>query len=120
MSKVKILFVCLGNICRSPLAEAIFKTKVSQMGLEHLVEAASCGTAPYHIGHSPDPRTLANATMNGVEIHHKGKQLSLADIAHYDFILAMDRSNYQDILNVRGAEPYEQKVRLMRSFDLIQ
>jgi protein-tyrosine phosphatase len=117
MAKVKVLFVCLGNICRSPLAEAIFKTRISEMGLISKIEADSCGTAAYHIGDSPDPRTVANAKRNGIEIHHVGRQLSLRDIEHYDLILAMDRSNYQNILNVRGAGHSREKIRLIRTFD---
>lgn len=109
--------MCLGNICRSPLAEAIFKTKVSRKNLAHLIEADSCGTSNYHIGDSPDPRTVVNAKMNGVTIHHRGRQLSPQDIAYYDFIVAMDRSNYQNILDVEGARIHAHKIMLMRSFD---
>jgi protein-tyrosine phosphatase len=117
MAKIKVLFVCLGNICRSPLAEAIFKTRISELGLISRIEADSCGTAGYHIGDKPDPRTIANARKNGIEIRHVGRQLSLRDIEQYDFIVAMDRSNYQNILNVRGAEHHREKIALMRDFD---
>src|SRR5688572_24744882 len=97
MKKVKVLFVCLGNICRSPLAEAIFKDKISKRGLDHLVEAASCGTANYHVGDSPDHRTIANARKNGITIEHVGQQLQAEHLSEYTFILAMDQSNYQNI-----------------------
>jgi len=117
MTKTTVLFVCLGNICRSPLAEAIFKAKISKRGFDHLVEADSCGTASYHIGDNPDHRTIANARKNGVEIDHFGKQLSVQNIAEYDFILAMDQSNYQNILRLKGAEKSANKISLMRSFD---
>src|SRR6188768_3287743 len=100
MEKVKILFVCLGNICRSPLAEAIFKHKIKQKGWEQWVEADSCGTANYHIGDSPDPRTLANAKKNGVVIDHCGRQLSEEDLGDFDYILAMDNSNLNNILRL--------------------
>ena len=117
MKKVRVLFVCLGNICRSPLAEAIFKDKISKKGLENLVEADSCGTAHYHIGNSPDHRTIANALKNGVVIDHLGQQLSYDHITDYDFILAMDKSNHQNILKLDKDGIYLKKVSLMRSFD---
>lgn len=117
MAKTKILFVCLGNICRSPLAEAIFKAKISNLGLDDLVEADSCGTANYHIGDRPDHRTIANARKNGIEIDHFGNQLSSQHLDEYDFILAMDQSNHQNILRLKGAEKHAQKISLMRSFD---
>jgi|SRR5688572_20175681 len=117
MAKTKVLFVCLGNICRSPLAEAIFKAKISKKGIDHLVEADSCGTANYHVGDLPDHRTIANARKNGIRIDHLGKQLSVQHVAEYDFILAMDKTNYQNILRLKGAEKIANKISLMRSFD---
>jgi protein-tyrosine phosphatase len=117
MKKVKVLFVCLGNICRSPLAEAIFKDKISKKGLAHLVEADSCGTANYHVGDSPDHRTIANARRNGIIIDHAGQQLQEQHITDYDFILAMDQSNFQNILGLKGAEAHRKKILMMRSFD---
>jgi protein-tyrosine phosphatase len=120
MEKVRVLFVCLGNICRSPLAEAIFKEKVKKAGLEKWIEADSCGTSNYHIGGSPDPRTIANATKNGISIDHCGRQLSINDLEKFDFILAMDKSNYKNILAVTGSDPHKQKVMLMRDFDPLE
>ena len=117
MKKTKVLFVCLGNICRSPLAEAIFKCKISRNGLDHLLEAQSCGTANYHVGDSPDHRTIANARKNGVQIDHVGQQLSPKHLEEFDFILAMDQSNYRNILKLEGADKYSQKISLMRRFE---
>lgn len=118
MPKTRILFVCLGNICRSPLAEAIFKHKIRAKKLAHLVEADSCGTANYHVGYTPDPRTIKNALKNGVVIDHLGRQLSARDLEAYDFILAMDRSNHTNILRLSNATDHAHKIRLMRSFDI--
>jgi protein-tyrosine phosphatase len=117
MKKIKVLFVCLGNICRSPLAEAIFKHKIKQRGWEAHIEADSCGTANYHIGHSPDPRTIANAVRNKITIDHCGRQLSAEDLKEFDHILAMDESNYRNILRLPGSEAYAHKVKMARDYD---
>jgi protein-tyrosine phosphatase len=117
MKKIRVLFVCLGNICRSPLAEAIFKNKVKEKGLDEYIEADSCGTSNYHIGGSPDPRTLANASSNGIIIEHCGRQLDKTDLEDFDFILAMDSSNYHNILKLSNSHELSAKVRMMREFD---
>lgn len=114
---LSVLFVCLGNICRSPLAEAIFNHKLKQRRLEGLIYADSCGTSNYHIGDSPDPRTIANARKNGVEIDHRGRQLSTADITDFDYVLAMDESNYRNILKIVEDDIHRIKVQLMRDYD---
>lgn len=114
---VKVLFVCLGNICRSPLAEAIFIHKIKELGLESDFIAQSCGTANYHIGDSPDPRTIRNAFQNGIAISHLGRQLSAADLDSFDFILAMDQSNLNNIRRLHKAEENRDKISLMRSYD---
>jgi len=119
MIQKKIVFVCLGNICRSPLAEAIFKHKIKEKNWHQYVEAASCGTANYHVGDSPDPRTIANAKKNGVVIQHLGRQLSEADLKYYDIILAMDQSNYQNILRLSNDTSHRKKVKMMREYDSI-
>lgn len=118
MAKVKVLFVCLGNICRSPLAEALFKDKVTRKGLHKQIEADSCGTSNYHIGDFPDERTMENALRNGISISHRGRQISIEDLAYNDFILAMDRDNYETILSLPGAGDHKHKISLMSTFDL--
>lgn len=111
----KVLFVCLGNICRSPLAEAIFHHKVKSKGLSDVYYAESCGTANYHIGDAPDHRTIRNALKNGVAINHVGRQLCTDDFEKFDEIFVMDRSNYNNALRIAGI--HHGKVKLMRSFD---
>ena len=114
---VKILFVCLGNICRSPLAEAIFVSKINERKLSTGFIFQSCGTANYHIGHSPDPRTIRNAEKNGIEINHIGRQLSEDDLDSFDYIVAMDSSNLRNIFRLAPAKENSHKIFLMRSHD---
>jgi protein-tyrosine phosphatase len=116
MRKIRILFVCLGNICRSPLAEAIFKHKIRTRGWESVFEGDSCGTGNYHIGSQPDHRTIANANKNSVPIDHCARQLSENDLEHFDYILAMDSSNLENILRLPNARHHAEKIFLFRDF----
>jgi protein-tyrosine phosphatase len=113
---MKVLFVCLGNICRSPLAEAIFKEKLRKQELEHLFQTDSCGTSNYNIGDSPDPRTVKSARKNSIPIFHNARQLKYSDSEEFDLILAMDENNYRNILSVTHSS-HHHKVKLMRSYD---
>jgi protein-tyrosine phosphatase len=112
----RILFVCLGNICRSPLAEAVFKHKVKELGLADTFQVDSCGTADYHIGSSPDPRTIQNAIKNGVAIEHACRQLCVQDFERFDRIFVMDESNFRHTLRIAPATQHH-KVQLLRAFD---
>lgn len=115
--KMSILFVCLGNICRSPLAEGIFRKKINEQGIAHLFHVDSCGTGDYHIGQLPDPRTTKNAVTNGVTLAHRCRQITTEDLLLFDHILAMDENNHRNILMLEGAHMHTNKIRLMRSFD---
>jgi len=113
---MKILFVCLGNICRSPLAEAIFNEKVRQTKRAHLFQSDSCGTSNYNINSDPDPRTLRSARQNNIPIAHRARQLAPADAEIFDLIIAMDNHNYQNILRMTHSA-HHHKIKLMRSYD---
>jgi len=113
----RVLFVCLGNICRSPLAEGVFRKKIKERGLEDVYEVDSCGTAAYHIGQQPDGRSVQNASQNGVKLEHQARQFSVDDFENFDYILAMDKSNLRDIQSLEvDRKGYE--LVLMRNYDV--
>lgn len=115
---IRVLFVCLGNICRSPLAEGIFKKLVNEAGLESVIESDSAGTSRWHIDEPPDTRSIQIAARNNIRLDHLGKQVLRNDLNKFDYILAMDTDNLENILKleVPGKE-YRAKVMLMREFD---
>jgi len=113
---MRILFVCLGNICRSPLAEALFHHKTTALGYNGRFQADSCGTSNYNVGDTPDHRTVKNALRNGVSMDHIARQLRREDFEDFDKILVMDRQNLKYALSFSDAA-HHHKVYLMRSFD---
>lgn len=115
MIKTAVLFVCLGNICRSPLAEAAFRRAVEEAGLD--MEIDSAGTANYHVGEQPDPRSIAEAMRHGIDISgYRGRQLSPEDFHHYDWIIGMDRSN---MTNIARINPGDGKAQVAMLLDLV-
>lgn len=113
----KLLFVCLGNICRSPTAENIMNHLVAQANLQSRITCDSAGTAGYHIGSPPDLRmSTAAASKLGIKLLGQARQLQKSDLADFDLILAMDAENYQDILALDPTGQYADKVRLMCEF----
>ena len=112
----KLLFVCLGNICRSPSAENIMNQLIKEAGLSDRIVCDSAGTSGYHIGAAPDRRMNAAARKRGLELQGESRKLKPADLQKFDLILAMDRDNYQDIVYLDREGKYEDKVRLMCEF----
>ncbi len=115
MANSQVLFVCLGNICRSPLAEAAFRDAAAKADLH--VKVDSAGTADYHIGEPPDPRSIAEARGHGLDISsYRGRQLTAADFHEFDYIFGMDRSNMEHIEQV---DPGDGKAKTAMLLDIV-
>ncbi len=111
MEKVKVLFVCMGNICRSPTAEGVFTQLINDQQLEDYFRIDSAGTHAYHIGDAPDLRSQKAARERGVDLSHlKARKVTYGDFEDFDYILAMDEDNYS-ILMAACPEPYQDKIR---------
>lgn len=107
---VKILMVCLGNICRSPLAEGILASKLPQ----DKFSIDSAGTGSWHGGHAPDKRSIAVAQKNGLSIdNQKGRQFKTSDFDEFDYIYVMDNSNYRDVIQLAKTQEHKNKVSLI-------
>lgn len=114
---IKVLFICLGNVCRSPLAEAIFNHKVEKNGLQEKIQSDSCGTSDYHIGEFPDERSLACAKNRGILINHRGRQINRRDLKDFDYLIVMDQTNLVNVQNLLDQNSlYHQHLYLMREF----
>jgi protein-tyrosine phosphatase len=115
--KKKILFVCMGNICRSPAAEGIAKSIIKQKGLENLIEIDSAGTIDYHEGEPPDQRMIAHASKRGYHLNSLARQFNPdKDFEQFDYIVTMDNENYEDITSHDSENRYNHKVFKMTSF----
>ncbi|MES2495537.1 MAG: low molecular weight protein-tyrosine-phosphatase [Pseudomonadota bacterium] len=98
----RILFVCLGNICRSPLAEGAMRAAADREGFA--IETDSAGTGDWHVGHPPDPRAVAEAARNGIDIAGlRGRQITLADFERFDHVIALDGNNLRDLRSIAPA-----------------
>ncbi len=108
----KILMVCLGNICRSPMAEGIMRSKIEKYKLQ--AEVDSCGTAAYHVGEQPDRRAMAKLREHGMDISDlSGRQFEQSDFDHFDIIYVMDSQNYRNVLRLARNENDRQKVSMI-------
>jgi protein-tyrosine phosphatase len=111
----RVLFVCLGNICRSPQAEGVFARLLHDAGLQHEI---ACDTSDYHIGELADPRTRAASLRHGLELTHRARQVTVADLDAFDWVIAMDHQNLAHLQRLAGrAQARVRKLRLLREFD---
>lgn len=116
MDSIKILFVCMGNICRSPTAHGVFRRLAQTRNMEQLFEIDCAGTHAYHIGHPPDARAQAAVRKRGIDISHlRARKVRIEDFTYFDYILAMDEDNYENLLAL-CPEPHADKVRLFMEF----
>lgn len=113
---MRVLFVCLGNICRSPTAEAVMRGLVADAGLDGEIEVESAGTGDWHVGHPPDERSVAAASERGVELTGTARQVARGDFDEFDLVIAMDRANRDDLLRMARDESDRAKVRMLREF----
>ena len=109
---MRILMACLGNICRSPMAEGIMRQKIEKYGLN--AEVDSCGTANYHVGDSPDKRGIQTLKNYDIDIsQHQGRQFQVSDFDSYDFIFAMDASNFSNLIALARNQKDVEKIKLL-------
>lgn len=117
MTDYRVLLVCLGNICRSPTAEAALRQALDAAGLSERVEVESAGTGAWHIGNAPDPRMVEAGTRRGLTLAGQARQVDTLDFMTFDLILAMDRSNRDDLVALAPDVETSRKVRMFREFD---
>jgi protein-tyrosine phosphatase len=116
MNKIKVLFVCMGNICRSPTGQGVFEHLVEQAALTDQIEIDSAGTHAYHVDEPPDSRATKVALKRGIRLAgQKARRVSSADFVQFDYILAMDSSNLRDLL-ANCPDEHQHKVKLLLSF----
>lgn len=114
MKTTRVLFVCLGNICRSPLAEGVFRAAVARRGLEARFEVDSCGTGGWHAGEGPDRRSVDVARRHGFDIsRQRARQLAPDDFDSFEWLVAMDRSNERTILQRKPARSTAKVLRIL-------
>jgi protein-tyrosine phosphatase len=114
---VRVCFVCLGNICRSPTAEGVMRTMIERAGLTGAIEIDSAGTGAWHVGEPADDRARAAAARRGFELTSLARQVTRADFARFDYLVAMDEENLRALERMAPDRAARGKVRLLRSFD---
>jgi protein-tyrosine phosphatase len=115
--RIGVLFVCLGNICRSPLAEGVFRDQVERAGLAERFDIDSAGTSSYHTGDSPDPRTVEVALRRGLVLAHAARQIRRSDLERFHYIVVMDASNESRVQRLAEPAPGRAELLSLRSFD---
>jgi protein-tyrosine phosphatase len=113
---VRILFVCMGNICRSPAADIVLRHMVDQAGLAGRIEIDSAGTIGYHSGNPPDPRISEELASRGYPVNGSARKVTRADLADFDLVLAMDEDNLADLTRLDRSATHRAKIRPFTSF----
>ncbi|MFF1680687.1 low molecular weight protein-tyrosine-phosphatase [Streptomyces sp. NPDC058256] len=113
----RVCFICTGNICRSPMAESVFRARITEAGLDGLVEVDSAGTGGWHEGDGADPRTVAVLEANGYEGDHTARQFQASWFARLDLVIALDSGHLQALRRLAPTPQDAEKVRLLRSYD---
>jgi protein-tyrosine phosphatase len=114
---VRLLFVCMGNICRSPTAEAVMRGLVAREGLQDEIEIDSAGTGSWHVGHPPDRRSTAAAQARGIVMAGEARQVTVADFDDYDLLLAADDDNVDALRALAPDAEAAAKIHLLREYD---
>jgi protein-tyrosine phosphatase len=114
---MRILFVCMGNICRSPTAEGVMRRLIDDAGLSDSFEVESAGTGGWHAGEPPDERATLAASRRGVTLEGAARQVRASDFRRFDLLIALDRANLRELLAIAPDEDAAEKVRLLREFD---
>src|SRR5579875_769888 len=115
---MRLLFVCMGNICRSPTAEGMMRHVLLEAGLDSRVEVESAGTGAWHLGEPADPRARAAAARRGIDLRGIARQVTHEDLDNFDLVLAADAENERELLRLAGEDPARRaKVRRLREFD---
>jgi protein-tyrosine phosphatase len=117
MEKVHVLFVCLGNICRSPTAEGVFRHVVELEGLTSSFVIDSAGTGAWHVGEPPDERATETARGRGISLEGKARKVTRSDFERFHYVVAMDRENRENLLRMAPTAALKAKVHLFRAFD---
>ncbi len=115
--EISVLFVCLGNICRSPLAGGVLAHRLREAGLSHRVCVDSAGTGAWHVGQRPDARAATVARQNGIELFGHARRVRAEDLLGFELILAMDRSNLKDLTDLASGSGSRAVIKLFREFD---
>ncbi|MBX3210675.1 MAG: low molecular weight phosphotyrosine protein phosphatase [Labilithrix sp.] len=113
--KVRVCFVCSGNICRSPTAEGVFKKLVAEAGLAHAFDVESAGIGNWHVGERPDPRTLRAAETRGYRLESRAQQWKARDFDRFDYVVAMDRTHVHSLVRLATTETMKAKISLARA-----